>query len=577
MNILLLFLFVNILSGENLDRAKIDSINSIGKDYIFSHIDYSISLYKEVISKAKKLGYTKGVAKASQNLAIALYLKGDYEKSIKTYLDAIRIYEALQMNELLAEAYGELGYQMKRRNLSRALDYMRMAIAIAQQENANVQLSALYDNYGVLQEMKEDADSALFYYEQSLKLKKTLNDSIGIPYSLNNIAGIYLARGDFNKSAKLLQQSDRYRAKEKNNYGRIVNNVLWGDWFYYQEIWDSAAARYENVVQIPNAFEQRYLVGYCFNQLALIYEKQHDFEKAYNNLKNKMIFNDSLINIETSKHIADLEVKFETEKKERQLAKYRLKMSEYNRKVLLFSALTLFLILISSAIYLFQRMKRKQLRKKLKLQNILKQKEYEQKIANEKMRISQELHDNIGAQLTFLTSSLDNIAFKISGKLKNKIENLSNFGKETMNDLRNTVWAIKQEDGNIELLLERLNELKIRFNENIPHIRMEIKNKVNRPLPIPSGRMLNILRIIQEAVQNAVKHGEVSKITVNIWESENLLNLSISDDGKGFDPAKVHYRSGLANMRRRCMENAGTFDIRSSEFGTTILCKFSHE
>jgi tetratricopeptide (TPR) repeat protein len=333
------FFFLLLLTTVTLhaapDRAVVDSANALGREYIFSNINPAIRLYRRVIEEARELDYPEGEANALKNLGVALYLKGDYDGSTEAYLQAIRLYEDLQMLEELAYAYGELGYQMKRRDLPRAKKYMHQGIRLAERHDYKVKLCALYDNYGVLQEMSELADSALYYYQKALQIKTTLNDTAGIPFTLNHLAGIYVIQDNFQKAAELLRESDRYRQREKGNYGRIFNSMQWGDLFFYQGKLDSAEARYLRTISMPGAFEQNLTVSYCYEQLATIYEQRGDYERAYQNQKNFAAFKDSLVNLQTNERIAALEIEYETEKKDRLIAENQLKIAKRNRQIIL--------------------------------------------------------------------------------------------------------------------------------------------------------------------------------------------------------------------------------------------------
>lgn len=576
-SLIALLLLTGVLQAQT-DRAVIDSLNSLGRDYIFSNIDSSITLYRNTIDDARALDYPAGEAKALHNLGVALYLKGDYDESVEVYLEAIRLYESLGMSTELAQSYGDLGYQMKRRDLPRAKEYMRQGIDIAEQNNARQVLTALYDNYGVLQEMSERPDSARYYYQKALDLKTALNDSIGIPYSLNNLAGIYTAQGNYQAAANLLRRSDWYRQREEGNYGRLVNSVLWGDLFYQQGALDSAIYYYSRTIAMPGAFEQNYLVSYCYEQLASIYEKREDYENAYRNQKNYVAYRDSLVNIETNERIAELEIEYETEKKDRMLAENRLNIARRERQVALLGGGIIILLLVGIGGYKYQQMRHRQQQKELELRNQLKQAEYEQEIADEKLRISRELHDNIGSQLTFLISSLDNLGYRMEeDDLKSRLDDLGDFGRSTLNELRNTVWAVKHENAGLDALLMKFNELKRHFGDHKNGINLQIEDDLQEPVEMSSTQMLNLLRITQEALQNAVKHAEASEIVVSVQSDSRGFSLTVADDGSGFNPDEKSRGNGLANMRQRCEEAGGEFRIDSGETGTTIACTFQKD
>ena len=81
--------------------------------------------------------------------------------------------------------------------MPKAQFYMQKAKLIAEENHLQKPLSSIYDNYGVLKEMQVQYDSAFTFYKKSLAIKESLKDSIGIPYILNNIAGIYALKKQF--------------------------------------------------------------------------------------------------------------------------------------------------------------------------------------------------------------------------------------------------------------------------------------------------------------------------------------------------------------------------------------------
>ncbi|MCB9066634.1 MAG: sensor histidine kinase [Calditrichae bacterium] len=567
-----IFIIFNTLPAIAMpDPTAIDSINALGRDYIYSNVNHCISVFRQNMEDAKAIDYPAGEAKAAQNLGVALYMKGEYDESVAAYLQAIRIYESLNLLEDLAYAYGDLGYQMKRRDLPKGKSFMQQAIRIAEAHAFNQALCALYDNYGVIQEMSSEIDSSQYFYQKSLTLKTELKDTVGIPFSLNNLAGIYTTKGDFAKAEELLKRSDEYRSRETGNYGRIVNMLLWGDLFLKKGALDSAIYRYQTAIGMPGAFEQGYLVSYCYNQLATLYEQKKDYYNAYVNQKNFAAHNDSLLNIQTNSRIAELEIEFEAEKKDRLIAENQLKIKDRNELLGILGIAILVLLFASFGIWKYQHLKKEQLRSEMALKNQLKQAEYEQKISDEKLRISRDLHDNIGSQLTLLISSTDNLAYiKDEAVVQNKLAELSDFGRSTLDDLRNTVWAMKHEDGNIDTLMLKLNDIKRRLSGG--DYALEITNAIDGELRLSSAQMLNLYRIAQEGLQNAIKHSGATAIQLKFSKNNGELQMRISDNGRGFTATNGSIGSGLQNMQHRCVEIGGSFAIQSGDAGTEIRC-----
>ncbi len=575
--LILSLLFISILPlSAQFSKAQIDSVNNLSSDYIFSNIRASVKLFTKAVHSADEMNYEAGQARSLQNLALAMYLNGKYEESVAAHLNALDLLEKLNLPDEVAATLGELGYQMKRRDLPKAMEYMRAGMRIAETEDYRDKLSTLYDNYGVLHEMGGNRDSASYYYQKALTLKTARNDTIGIPFSLNKLVGIHLMRNEFSEAASLLHLSDWYRNRQKGNYGRSENTVFWGDLYLQQGRLDSAGHYYQKYITLPGTSEHNYQAAYCFERLAEIYERKQDYYQAWRNQKLFKVFNDSLVNIQTNQRIAELQIEYEAEKKDRQIAENLLKLKLSNTRNYILTGVVLTLLILIFVIYKYQALKRDRIRQELELTNRIKQAEFEQSIAQEKLRISRELHDNIGSQLTFMISSMDNLSYlKSPAEVQQRVSDLGVFGRTTLAELRNTVWAMRHEEGSLDALILKLNELRLQIINHVRQLEVEIQNQVTRPLSLSSMQLLNLYRIFQEAFQNTLKHTAASRITLLIAEGEDRLMMKYTDNGNGFDKSLIQPGSGLSIMEQRCTESGGKFTIGSSPAGTEIAIEIS--
>ena len=558
------------------ETARVDSLNALGNDFIFSHPDSANALYTENARQARALGYPAGEARALMNLGLTLYMQGEYDRSVENYLHAIRLFEEQAMYPELSRAYGDLGYQMKRRDLEKGRRYMREGIAIAEKFRLEPALCALYDNYGVLQEMGGKPDSARYFYRQSLTLKEALKDSIGIPFSLNNLAGIALQEGEIEEATRLLTRSDDLRNREAGHYGRLVNMVQWGDLYQKTGDWPAAIERYGKAIEMPEASAHTFLVGYCYEQLAVIFEQQHDFQNALANQKKRAAFQDSLVNVESRKRIAELEVAFETERKDHLIARNSLKIRERNAQLMAMGVLLLLFLLSGIWLWRYQQFKKNQLEKELRLENQLRKAEVERSLSEEKLRISRELHDNIGSRLTLMVSTMDNIGYQTGDRsLSAQMRDLGQFGRDTLGDLRNTVWALKQKEGTLQDVIDKLNDIKFRLNGNgkLLSVQRELEGEVR----LTSVQMLNLYRIAQEALQNALKHANAGQIVVLFRGTPQNWDMEVRDDGIGMGAERNGDGDGLRNMRHRCEAIGGRFSLEDGRPGCRVICRFGEK
>ncbi len=574
-NLLLLLTLTSAASfAASETKQMVDSINALPHAYLVSNGRKAVELFKENAERARSIDYTYGQAKAYAQLSLALNVLGKIDERTSAILKAIKRFEQLGPSPDLAAIYGHYGYAQRKRDMENAIRYMKKGIRLAEKNQYRTRLTSLYDDYGVLHEQRGNLDSARYFYERALKVKYALQDSNGIPYSLNNIAGIYAMQGLFDKALEYAAESDTYRKKEKGEYGRSLNLMLYGEIYVAMGKSDSAVAYFKRCLKKCHTLNFTDLARYAYLKLTQVYEQTGDYRKALTNQKKYIAFKDSLLNISTNAKIAELEIAYETEKKDRKIAEHALALRKKTAQLTLALLAIIALAVVSLFIYRWQKAKRERLRKELVLKNKLKQSELEKNIADEKLRISRELHDNIGSHLTFLINSVDNLSYSAKeSNLQEKLQRLSTFGRSTIKELRHSIWALKQQGGAVDLLVLKINELKQQINSQPGNPYMEVQCQINQSYRFSAVQILNLYRLVQEAVQNTLKHAEADHIQVTFEKSVHDLVLVICDDGKGFDIGRQPAGNGLRNMELRCMEAGGRMVIQSSEDGTHIICR----
>jgi signal transduction histidine kinase len=571
--ILQLFLLSHQLIAQEL-KAKIDSINTIGYDEIVSDLEKSAKIFSDNLEMARSIPYPKGEGLALSNLALVNYLIGNYDESTQYHIEAIKIFSDNKMYKELSDAYGEFGYQLKRRDLKRAVAYMQMAIKTADEHSIpKIYKSKLYDNYGVLKEMQNDADSAIFFYKKALDIKKASHDTIGIPYSLNKIAVLKANQGLFKEAYKYLDISDNYRNKETGDFGRMENLSFHADFLKMEKRVDEAILAYEKAKKIAEDINYTYMILYCYENLTELYKQKKQFDKALQSHERYTEYKDSIDNIETNTKVAQLEIAYETEQKNKLIAQNQYELKS-KTQLLTFTIIILFLLVfIIFAVYKYQQQKRKRIIKEIEYKNRLQNSELEKKIVEEKLNISRELHDNIGSQLTFIISSLDNIAYsEKSNIITPRLEAIRNFSKDALFDLRSTIWAMKQEAGDTDKLIIKITEMIQKLNSSFSNLVILFENNLNENLILTSTKMLNLFRIVQEALQNSIKYSTATEIKIVFNKIPDGLELNVIDNGTGFNIENSGNGNGLINMKIRCEMVDGKFEIINSN-GTTISCK----
>ncbi|NJN50075.1 MAG: hypothetical protein HC798_02135 [Polaribacter sp.] len=155
--------------------------------------------------------------------------------------------------------------------------------------------------------------------------------------------------------------------------------------------------------------------------------------------------------------------------------------------------------------------------------------------------------------------------------MKDKIGNISSFTSQTIHELRDTIWAMNKNEISLEDLQARILSFTQKAKTAVPQINFTIHNNVNTNEIFSSVVGINIFRVVQEAINNAIKYADAKNIEVNLEFDNQLFTASILDDGKGFDLQTVTLGNGLSNMEKRMSEIGGKIIIDSKPNKGTII------
>ncbi|MBE9575235.1 tetratricopeptide repeat-containing sensor histidine kinase [Flavobacterium proteolyticum] len=577
---LLLTQLFSLSWGQTYSVKQIDSVLNMPYDDIVANTSKSLQLFNKVLSDAKKQNYKLGIANSYDKMALCYFYQSKYDLQSKYIFMAIDYFNQLKQYDKVASLYGSYGYHLKRRNLDSGILYMQKGLKIGEKHNAEYELRAIYDNYGVLKEMKKEYDSAFLFYNKSLTLKEKANDKIGIPYSLNKIGMLQLTLKQFAKAKQNLDKAYQIRLEIDDKIGIAENLNFYGYYFFETKDHQKSIEYFNKALNYSKTYNYNYLTQDNYQKLSELYELNSDYKTALDNFKNYTIYKDSISNINLRIKQAELDTAFDTERKEKEILTQKADLAVKNTYIVIIISLLILSIIVGYFMLKNQKMKTLQLQKENELKDALLKIETQNRLQEQRLQISRDLHDNIGAQLTFIISSVDSLKYAFADgnpKLEDKLNNISSFTKETIYELRDTIWAMNKEAITIEDLKTRISNFIDNAQLSLNGIQFNFNFNTKSFQSFSSRDGMNIYRLIQEAVNNAIKHAKASQIDVSLTESNNKINIVISDNGKGFDLATAEIGNGLNTMKKRATELKGNFKIESAENGTSIYLSLPNQ
>ncbi|HTR43694.1 MAG TPA: two-component regulator propeller domain-containing protein [Pseudomonadales bacterium] len=201
--------------------------------------------------------------------------------------------------------------------------------------------------------------------------------------------------------------------------------------------------------------------------------------------------------------------------------------------------------------------------------------EKEAALDRERMRIAKDLHDDLGTQLTkmVLLSGLAQRDLASSEKTTEHLKKLSAAAQQVINSLDETVWAVNPRNNTLPNLINYIGYFAVEFMKTAEiHCTVDLPERPPN-CAIPAAVRHNLFLAVKEALNNVVRHANAGTVKLRITATEQLLEITIEDDGCGFEKVPAdNGADGLYNMRHRIEEIGGTFQLKSEpRLGTTIV------
>lgn len=608
--------------GKNPDKLKKATLYSDLTFYYSSlSIDSALAYGNRALAYARELKNPKITSQVYSDLGSVYMAKGEYAQSKKNYLRSLSIRTKTGDKDGMASNWANIGGTYQRMNVrDTAMIYYLKALRHFEQTGNEGNADFIRNNIAVLYEDLHNIPKAIEMYKQIAAYRKKTEQDVPLAMVYNNLGNAYKKRDD-RQAEHYFRMAETLSAKAGDSLLLGTTYINLGTLYNAQKKADAALRVLLPAYDIMRKVNSEADIALTEYGLAVAYSQKKEYVKS-KNLYLKSIR--SMIRLEANEYIptmylnlipiyanlnmpdsasfytekykafqnreiedkvayetAELETKYQTEKKEKQLQQQQAEARRRNLMLLLVSVFAGFIALTGYLIYRQQRLKNQQQQQEHELKMAISKIETQNKLQEQRLSISRDLHDNIGAQLTFIISSVDNIKYGFNVEnpsLLGKLDHISNFTKSTIVELRDTIWAMNAEAitfKDLELRIMNFIEKAKNARENI-WFDFTINEHLSRA-ELSSIVGMNVYRTIQEAVNNAIKYAQADRISIAIGSEKGKISIVISDNGQGFDLENAAPGNGLQNMKKRIKDIGGIYEIRSEKGqGTTVSFSIDH-
>jgi two-component system, NarL family, sensor kinase len=581
--------------------------NSLGMAHYYS------SNYRDAISafegfykaaKAEKDLAKMGQAKNNQgNVWIEL---GRYDSTILLYKEALKIRQDAKDSFGIAMSYNNLGYIYKEvGNYDKAMENMLVARQYFEKLGNKDGVGNTLNNIGQVYLKKKEIDQAITYFKNGVALYASVGDERNMAISYHSIANAMSAKGLYDSARYYWKIAEEKYIRQKDERNLALINADLAESFNREEKWAEAEPYFQEAIRLNRVIEnKRSLAGiyiaFSANNIAqnklesgrllldsarsfltisnqknhwrdfyktqaALYEKQGNPTLALQSLQQFVLYSDSVLNETNIKAIADMGVKYETEKKEQEIVLQKAQVAKKNIIIWAIAGFSALMALLGYSYY-----KRYRLKKEKELQDeVMRQQDEAARSVlkaeeNERRRIAAELHDGVGQLMSAARMNLDAVVRELqpleTDKLL-KLERVVSLVDEGCKEVRAVSHNMMPNALLKKGLGSALHDFIQKIDQQVIKTQLHVEGLQERLSPETESVLY---RVIQECVNNVIKHSQANQLDISVIRDQDGIDVTIEDNGKGFDINEVSQGIGLQNIKARIQFLKGTLDIESS-------------
>jgi len=561
---------LSISEKINYTKGKADALNFLGivKD-IDSDYAKALIYYSEALVFAKQVNAVQTIASIANNIGLIAWKTGDFKKAISSFFEGLKQAEALNNIKMQANISSNIGLvfqDLKRHN--EGLQWQQKALVLRLKKKDNYGLASTYGNLASAYSFLHKSDSSIYYQKKAIRLQQELQDEYGLGISYLNLGAEYKNLNNNEEALKYFMLSKFIREKMGDDLGLSFTYMSMAMVYKNQHKYTDAITYGEKALAIACKIKSDPRISETSNGLSQIYRSAGKTEKALDMMQQYIQYHEKVFNQEMNKKVSELHILYQTEEKQNQLNKSKLLLIRKENQariqnLWLFGVAVTAVFILFASIYVYRQQRRQhQLKTKIfKIDN-------ENKLNEQRLEISRDLHDSMGAQLTFISSILDGLKSsptKFDQVANDKIQRLSEFSENSITELKNTLWVLNTKEINLDDLKAKILNFIKNASEAKEDLKFSFNFKISENFNLNSKQAVNLFRTVQEIVNNAIKYAQASEIKIEVQQNDKNLKIKIADNGNGFDYEKEKNKSfGLTNIQNRIADINGTINIETA-------------
>lgn len=347
------------LENTKDDSARCELLIDLVQEYTGRSPDSALHYNEKALEIAIKLNNKKLLSRCYHSFGNIYYFKGDYADALNYYLKSLKLNEESGDKKAIGGSFNNIGnvYWLQGKN-EEALEFYFKDLEVSEELGDKSSGAKTLGNIGLIYDAKKEYDKALEYYFKSAELSEKNKDHDAAANAYINIGVVMQIKEKFTEALSYFEKANIIAQKNGNKEALTLVTINTGSCYNDMKNYSLAESYLKKGLTLSNEIGSKYYSKYIYDLLADLYKKQKDFKSSMEYYELLIKVKDSLYNEESSKQLNEMQTKYDTEKKQKQI---EIQNHELKEKQIVIYAVSVGLALMFLLAYLiFRGYKQKQ-------------------------------------------------------------------------------------------------------------------------------------------------------------------------------------------------------------------------
>jgi signal transduction histidine kinase len=539
----------------------------------FTKGDYDLAMKQsdDALAIARELKDSNFIINTLANTGIVFQYTGQFDKQLEYSLEALEIGERGKYKAKLSSMYQSVGnayYNL--RQFRKAIGYTLLALKLHRETGSNSYPNRIYATLGQNYADLKNTDSALYYYKIAITESIKLGDKYAEAGIYGFMADTYADRNDFKEMLNVSEKSLLLSRELQSNQmlASSLYNIAYA--YYFNEDNISAKKNINEALEIATKDSLKDELKNIYTVLSFVAARDGDFKTSLWAKQKTDSIQDALLNEQVIKSTTELEKKYESEKKDKQIILQKSQLQK--RRILNYTLIGSAAILLIISLLFFRNYKQKQRLQQQRISELEKEKHLTATEAvlkgeeQERTRLAKDLHDGLGGMLSGIKYSFQTMKGNLvmtpdnAQAFERSMDMLDSSIKEMRRVAHNMMPEALVKFGLDTALKDFCNDINQSGAIRATYQSIGLENAV-----IEQTTAVTIYRIVQELINNTMKHAAAKTAIVQVSKTNGAISITVEDDGKGFNPVILQRTKGIgwSNIHSRVEYLKGKLDVQS--------------